>query len=140
MLRNVGLGGRKIDAFVAVNPLDHDQVRTAQYLFGGLYAGASLPGNLAEVISRKDATTWDMTPGNGSEPGSLGGHCMSVPNYGKGGPVFVTWGRLQPVTWKWWDRYIDELYCLLSPDYLGADGTSPEGFSQAKLMDDLKGL
>jgi hypothetical protein len=144
-VREVGIGMRPINdagatgrdriyAYVAIDPQDHDQVRTAHFLFGGLYAGANLPR------SAQDQKVWDLVDGNGSEPGSWGGHAISVIDYRKKGLTFVTWGKLQLVTWEWWDRYVDEAYAVLEEDYLGDDNRSPQGFSLRKLADDLKGL
>jgi len=41
--RQVGIGGHKIGAFVAVSPSDAREVKEAIYLFGGVYIGISLP-------------------------------------------------------------------------------------------------
>lgn len=133
-LRTVGIGGRKIHAFVAIDPTNHDQVRTAHYLFGGIYFGANLP------VNAQDQTIWDFVPENGSDPGSWGGHAMNIEDFGKAGLTAITWGDLQKLTWKWWDRYVDEAYCILDENYLGNDKKSPQGFSLSKLAADLKSL
>lgn len=136
LMRRVGLAGKKIDAFVAISILNHDQVRTAHFLFGGLYVGAMLPVSAQLQLGGE----WDVIEGNGSAPGSWGGHCMSVIDYTKKGPVVVTWGKLQKMTWRFWDRYFDEGYVVLDEGYLGADKRSPQGFSLAKLEADLSAL
>jgi len=133
-VREVGMGGNKIYAFVAIDPLNHDQVRTAHFLFGGIYFGAGLP------VSAQRQTVWDLVEGNGSEPYSWGGHAMSIIDYAKPTLTAVTWGDLQKLTWAWWDRYVDEAYVVLEEDYVGEDNRSPQGFSLAKLAADLKGL
>jgi hypothetical protein len=137
--RSVGIGGRKILAFTSVNPLDHLQVKTAHYLLGGLYVGANLP------ISCLSQDVWDVGEGSEFAPGSLGGHAISSPDYSDVGSshdglTLVTWGKLQRATWAWVDRYVDEMYGVLSVDYVGSDDVSPEGFSMEKLADDLKAL
>src|SRR5258706_2104581 len=73
-LRTDGLGGDKIYAFVAIDPLDHDQVRTAHYLFGGIYFGAGLPVS----AQGQENGLWDLITGNRTEPYSCGGHAMNV--------------------------------------------------------------
>lgn len=130
-VRKVGIGGNKIYAYVAIDPLNHDQVRTAHYLFGGLYFGAMLPRNA------QDQEVWDLKTGNGSEPGSWGGHCMNVWDYTATGLVTPTWGALQSLTWAWWDRYVDECYAVLEEDWVGPDKRSPQGFSLTRLKKDL---
>jgi hypothetical protein len=133
-VREVGLGGNKIYAYVGIDPTDHDQVRTAQFLFGGLYAGANLP------VNAQKQKVWDFVAENGSAPGSWGGHAFNVIDFRKKGLTIVTWGELQLLTWEWWDRYVDEAYAVLEEDYVGDDKRSPQGFSLKKLADDLKGL
>jgi len=40
------------------------------------------------------------------------------------------------MTWSFWERYVDEAYCLLSDDFLNA-GRAPNGFDLAALKEDL---
>jgi hypothetical protein len=133
-VRERGIGGNKIYAYVAIDPQDHDQVRTAHFLFGGIYAGANLP------VSAQKQKVWDVTTGNGSEPGSWGGHAFAVPDYRRKQLGIFTWGELQMITWEWWDRYTDEAYAILEEDYVGDDARSPQGFSLKRLAEDLRGL
>ena len=35
-----------------------------------------------------------------------------VPGYTKSGPVCVTWGRKQQMTWAFMDKYCDETYAI----------------------------
>src|SRR5262249_2414056 len=53
---------------------------------------------------------WDVTSGPGSAKGSWGGHYVYIPGYTPDGPVCVTWGRKQQMTWAWFDKYCDEAY------------------------------
>ena len=136
-LRKTGLGGNKIYAFVAIDPKDHDMVRTAHFLFGGLDVGLSLP----VTAQAQENKLWDYVPNtNGNEPGSWGGHDVNLEDTGARELTIVTWGHLQRMTWAFWDAYVDECYAILEEDYLGADKKSPQGFSLRKLSDDLKGL
>jgi len=45
-------------------------------------------------------------------------------------------GRLQELTWRFWDRYCEEAYCILSPDFLDG-GQAPNGFDLEALRADL---
>lgn len=136
-LKRDGIGGNKIYAYVSIDPLDHDQVRTAHFLFGGLYVGANLPVSAQDQL---EVGPWDVTVGNGSEPGSWGGHAFNVVDYSLAGLTCVTWGQLQKLTWAWLDRYCDEVYAILEEDYVGDDKRSPQGISLAKLAGDIKAL
>jgi hypothetical protein len=134
MARKVGIGGNTIYAYVSLDPLNHDQVRTAHFLFGGLYLGANLP------VSAQGQKIWDVGEGPAFSPGSWGGHAFNAVDYDEKGLTIVTWGDLQRITWAWLDRYVDEAYVVLEEDYVGEDRRSPQGFSLAKLAADLRVL
>ena len=53
-----------------------------------------------------------VTSGPGSRKGSWGGHYVYVPGYTPPGPVCVTWGRKQQMTWAWFAKYCDEAYAV----------------------------
>lgn len=134
MARNVGIGGNKLYAFVAIDPQNHDQVRTAHYLFGNVYFGAGLP------VSAKAQKVWDVGEGPAFAPGSWGGHAMNAWDLTPKGIVVPTWGEMQTMTWAFWDRYVDECFAVLEEDYVGDDKRSPQGFSLSKLARDIKAL
>jgi hypothetical protein len=130
--RKRGIARHRIGAFARVSLHDHQLVRTAAWLFGGVYIGLSLP------LSAQRQLTWDWTGrlSGPDRPGSWGGHAVDVVRYSKGSLTVVTWGRLQDMTWRFWDRYCDEAYCIISPDFLDA-GKAPNGFDLEALRADL---
>jgi hypothetical protein len=111
---------------------DHELVRAAAWLFGGLYLGLQMP------LRAQRQATWDW-PGSltgPDAPGSWGGHAVDIVRYGERTLTAVTWGRLQELTWSFFDRYCDEAYCLLSNDFLAGD-RAPNGFDLEALKADL---
>jgi hypothetical protein len=131
--RKSGIGDHRIGAFAAVGTRDHDLTQTAAWLFGGLYIGLALP------LTAQGQEVWDWTGSlrGDAKPGSWGGHAVDVVGLDEGGLTVVTWGRLQLMTWAFWDRYCDESYCILSADFLDA-GRAPNGFDLDALKQDLK--
>jgi hypothetical protein len=81
---------------------------------------------------------WDWTGSlsGDARPGSWGGHAVDVVRYDRNALTVVTWGRLQQLTWSFWERYCDEAYCILSDDFL-QKGNAPNGFDLAALEADL---
>ena len=132
--RRRGIGGHRIGAFVRVPVWDHRLVRVSAYLFGGLYIGLELP------LTAQRQSTWDWTQrlDGPAKPGSWGGHAVDVVGYDRDAITVVTWGRLQELTWSFWDRYVDEVYAILSVDFLDEAGEAPNGFDLAALKADLK--
>jgi hypothetical protein len=131
--RKRGVGRHRIGGFARVSASDHRLVRSAAWLFGGLYIGLQLP------LSAQYQETWDW---NGvltgdDRPGSWGGHAVDVVRYGAAGLAIVTWGSLKEMTWSFWDRYCDEAYCILSRDFLDGD-RAPNGFDLGALRADLE--
>ena len=127
--------GHKLAAYVSVTPHITQHVKQGMNLFGGLYIGISLP-NTAQT-----QTVWDLPTGqfdpNDALPDSWGGHCVFAVGYDADGVTVVTWGALKKMTWAFWNTYVDEAYCLLSPDFLNESGASPLGFNFTQLQTDL---
>jgi hypothetical protein len=130
--RRHGVGHHRIGAYARVPVYDHDLARASAWLFGGLYVGVELP------LTAQHQQVWDWTGSlaGPAKPGSWGGHAIDLVRYGPDGVTVVTWGRLQEVTWAFWDRYCDEVYAILSNDFLD-HGQAPNGFDLEALKADL---
>ena len=100
----------KIQAFAEVDFSKHDQVRQAIFADVGVGLGVELPN--AAKGQTNAGVTWDVTSGPDSAKGSWGGHYVYVSGYTPEGPVCVTWGRKQRMTWAWLDKYCDEAYAI----------------------------
>jgi hypothetical protein len=131
--RRRGIGGHRIGAYASVSLHDERLVRTAAWLFGGLYLGLALP----LTAQRQQVWSWTGSLHGPARPGSWGGHAVDVVGYDAGGLSVVTWGRLQLMSWSFWERYCEEAYCIISPDFL-ARGKAPNGFDLAALRAELK--
>jgi hypothetical protein len=132
--RRETLCGHKLLAFTAVNQNNINEVKTAIYLFGGMYIGLSLP------ISAQNQSTWDVTTDNGfgnTKPGSWGGHAVYICAYDNEGLTCITWGQLMKITWPFWNKYCDESYGILGGDWLNNAGINPSGFAVDKLLEDI---
>lgn len=131
------LSGHQLAAYAAVHPAKSVDVKQAIALFGGVYIGVNLPAS----AQAQTGTLWDASPDPVPSadyiPGSWGGHCVWVLAYTPEEVVCITWGKLQRMSWRFWNAYVDEAYALLSPDFLNANGLDPQGFCLADLQRDL---
>lgn len=99
-----------IRAYAQLDPKNHDQVRRAIFADIGIGLGLQLPKSAQQQI--QTGQPWDVTTGPASKPGSWGGHYVYVCGYNPVGPVCVTWGQKQQMTWRWLDKYCDEAYAI----------------------------
>jgi len=100
-------GGKnyKIKAFAQVSPLNHAEVKTAICNDIGLIIGLALPDTaMQEFNSRRP---WIDTSG---QKNYQNGHCVYVTGYNHIGPVCITWGRKQQMSWEFFDAYCYEAY------------------------------
>ena len=110
----VGRKNYKIQAFAEADYTNHTQVRQTIFSDVGIGLGVQLPNSAKKQI--QTGQPWDVTTGPDSKPGSWGGHYVYVPGYTPSGPVCVTWGRKQQMTWKWLDKYCDEAYAIFDAE------------------------
>lgn len=136
--RRNGIGGHKFDAYVALEPRNHDHIRDSINLFGGCYIGLALP------VSAQRQRTWTVPPGGATgqgAPGSWGGHAVILVAYNPRRVTCITWGQEKQMTWGFLDAYCDEAYALLSvDDWLHGDRKSPAGLDLETLRSDLAAI
>jgi len=106
----VGKKTYKVQAFAELDFKNRQQVRQGIFADIGIGLGVQLP--LSAQTQIQTGQPWDVVKGPGSTPGSWGGHYVYVPGYTPKGPVCVTWGRKQQMTWAWLNKYCDEAYAI----------------------------
>ena len=133
--RKKGIGRHKFDAYVALEPKNHEHIRDSIHLFGGCYIGLALP------VSAQKQLTWTVPPGGMTghgAPGSWGGHAVILTGYNSRRVTCITWGAEKQMTWGFLDAYCDEAYALLSVnDWLHSDRKAPNGLDLESLRRDL---
>lgn len=77
-----------------------------------------LPG--AAIPQFQAGQPWTVVKGPQGRPDPDLGHYVYICGYNKTGPVCVTWGSKQQMTWQWYDKYVDEAYCIIDAKDLKA--------------------
>jgi hypothetical protein len=131
----IGNAIHKIDGYVQVDPLNALEVQTSIQIFGNVFTGIALP------VSAQTQTGWTVPNGGlvgDGSPGSWGGHCL--PGMGRSPETvsFITWGARMKMSHNFFTGYVDELYAVLSLDWLESSGMSPSGLDLAQLQADIK--
>jgi hypothetical protein len=126
----------KIYAFAAVDWTNHIQVKQAHYLFNGLKVCAALPLSAADQLN--SGMSWDVTEGPRARAGSWGGHSMYSFGWDRDGLWVWTWGEAVRMSWAWVDKYVDEVYAVISEDAVRRGGRTQQGFDVAALNSYLR--
>jgi hypothetical protein len=98
----------QIYAYAQIDKTNHDELKYSVYLLRGAYTGFSVPQSAMDQFNA--GAPWTVVPDDG---GIVGGHCVYIKAYNTTGPVCVTWGAEQQMTWAFWDKYFDEAYGVI---------------------------
>lgn len=108
-----GLFGHKLAAYAPLNVKHTVPIRQAVALMGAVYTGVLIPAPAQQQFAQ--GLPWALT-GTTADDQIEGGHAVPIVGYNATGPVVVTWGALQQVTWGWWLRYAEEAYAVISAE------------------------
>jgi len=136
--QNSGLFGRKIYAYVEVNPKNLQHIKTAIALFGAIDIGLAMPLSGQSQVGQVWTVTDPSLQGD-STPGSWGGHCVVIGKYDDVAKEFtcITWGQEQKMSYDYFTTYCDEAYAPLSKDWTNSRGLNPTGVNFTTLDLDI---
>jgi len=125
-----GIAGQKILGYALVDHTNLAEVQSAINLFGGVYCGFNVPRS----IQGQKIWHWVLFDG-----GIEGGHCVPVVDFDSASSTFscISWGEVIQLTYHFWEKYFDESYVIITPDWLNAQGATPTGLDLAQLQADL---
>ena len=129
--RKHGMWGHPLWAYAQIASSNTELLKSAIDIFGAADIGLALP------TAWKDAPVWDTGHGRRYVEGSWGLHSVPVVGYDANQVYVVTWGAIQPMTWRGFLSYCDEAYALITPDWLARQGTTPSGFDLETLRASL---
>lgn len=137
-MRNVGVSGYKIGAYVRIDAQDPVELRAAINLFGGVYVGADLPKRITSQV------VWDLVPveerDGRDEPNSLGGHAFTLLKYDRLHYGLATWATTYAASNPWVSVYMDEAWALINETWVSDTALAPNGFDIDRLKADLANL
>jgi len=139
--RKTGIGGHQIHSFVSADKGHAGELRCVIHLFGSGYVGLDLPGfACAGPPTGWPDIPWEIspsTPAADAAPNPNMGHCVAVVGYDQQSVYCVTWGRLKSMSWEFFERYAEEVYAVLSTDWVAQNAKCPTGFDIVMLERDL---
>lgn len=123
----------QIAAYLAVRLKSPLQLRTALYLFGAVGIGIQFPDSAMRQFNA--GQPWSVVAGARIE----GGHYIPAIGYDPKYIYIITWGKIQKMSWSFYNKYADEVVAYLSRDYLTGE-KSLEGFDYEMLSRDINSL
>ncbi len=100
-------------AWADVDFTNQTHVKLAIQFLGVLDIGIVLPISAQSQVGSEWDVVGNPTTDANSQPGSWGGHSVVVCAYDANGLTCITWGKLQKMTWNFWNTYVDEAHALL---------------------------
>ena len=130
-----GSGTHRISGWISVEA-NHEQLKLAAYLFGGLYCAAELPDPYLD--NPVDGFVWDVVgPCNPNN-----GHCFVILGATERGFVVDSWGRIGLLTYAAAEQILSPengggAFAVLTPDIINAASLkSPAGLDWSALLAD----
>lgn len=121
----------KIGAYLQLDQTNLNEVFEACYLFSAVGIGIEVPDSAMDQFNRGEP--WTVVKGAQIE----GGHYILIVGYDKNYIYVVTWGQVQKMDYKFFAKYCDEAWAILSVEFINSRGVSPEGFNLPQLQTDL---
>ena len=97
-----------IDAYAEIDVSNHNELMYSIMLLYGAYTGFNVPQSAMNQFNA--GQPWTVVANDG---GIVGGHCVYIVAYNATGPICITWGQRQQMTWEFWDKYFDEAYIVI---------------------------
>jgi hypothetical protein len=130
-----GLFTHELVAYAPIAVKHTVTIRQAVSLCGAVYTGVLIPAPAQQQFA--DGKPWELTH-TAADNDIEGGHAVPIVGYNATGPIVVTWGALQQVTWEWWLKYAEEAYAVVTAE-VKASG-SLNGVDLDALESDLTAL
>lgn len=117
-----GATHHRLAAFVEVNPANLDDVKRSIAACGLVYIGFNVP---AYLMAAAPPPFWMLD--DTGDNSIVGGHAIILTGYDDGGLDLISWGQAFRMTWKFFQRFVDEVYALVDYDWVNTKGMTPAG-------------
>jgi hypothetical protein len=132
-----GQNRHKIAAFVEVDPRNIDDIKRTIAQCGVAYIGFNVPAFLLPPPPARPPSVWDVQTTNTS---IVGGHAVVLAGYDANGARVISWGSYYTMTWRFFGKYVDEVYAIADSSWVEQTGKTPGGLSIAELEQQMKAL
>ena len=112
-----GLFGSKIEAYAPSDHHDFEEIKSIVNTFGFCYIGILVPAPCQQQFAAHEP--WDIT-GTSADDQIEGGHCVIIVGYDHDMFYVVTWGEIQAVTKRWFEKYLEETWAIITPEAVQA--------------------
>ncbi len=127
----------KIEAYVSIDPKNFDLAMQACFVFGAIEMGFEVPETIWDQMDNGEY--WDVVDPNAFIVGGHDVHWVGSRN-SAARATFITWGKRQQMTRRFYETYNDETWVPLSAEQIRPDGKGIHGLNLVQLQADLAAL
>ena len=131
-----GHGKHKILAFVEVDPRNTDDVKRAIADCGVAYIGFKAPQYIVRP-GQPSPSVWDVQD---TDTNIVGGHTVVLAGYDGTGARAISWGQYYTMTWRFFAKYVDEVYAIADPEWIEVKKKTPGGLTLAELEEQMRAI
>lgn len=135
-LGRIGFLGHKSDTNARIDYTNHEFVKWACQLFGACRIGLQLPQYAMDQVQAGKA--WEYSIFYPHTP--IGGHDVPIIYADPNWLYSVSWGKIQPMSWRFFDTFCDEAHGEVFEDWIRQTGFAPNGLDLSALIADLQTL
>ena len=103
----------QLKAYAPTSKSNFEELKAVIANFGLAYIGVQLPVTFQDQFRANQP--WDLT-NTPADNNIEGGHCIILVGYNKDYVYCITWGKVQAITWKWLQSYLEESWALITPE------------------------
>jgi hypothetical protein len=126
----------KILAYIEVDPRQTDDVKRAINDCGLVYVGFRVPNYLGPQHPHLPKV-WDV---DRRYRKIIGSHAVILPGYDQDTVDVISWGRFYKMTWRFFAKYVDEVYAIADHAWIASTRKTPGGLTLAELETQMKAL
>ncbi len=125
-----GAQRHKLAGFVEVPLKEINDIKATIDCCGVCYIGFNVPQYMMPK-GQPPLAVWDVDPRGDNT--IIGGHAVVLAGYNGNNFRLISWGGYYTMTWAFFEKFVDEAYALIDPEWFASTGKSPMGLNMQQI-------
>ncbi len=127
----------KIAGFVEVGLKNINTIKSVIDCCGVCYIGFNVPQYMMPP-HQSPIPVWDVEPSANNK--IIGGHAVVLAGYDATSFRVISWGQYYTMTWAFFEKFVDEAYAIVDPEWMTATGKCPMGLTVEQIEQAMQSL